>query len=166
VFSRLKSCSVLHKSLYSGIVMIFLFVLTYLVTLHPYSTPLPSSFPSSTLTNPPPLPHLLLLRQGEAPLGYHPAVGHQVSTGLNSSFSTEVHPGCPFRGRDPLAGDRVRDSPCSSCYLLQMWSSPAWWFSLCEPPWTQVSSFYRFSCGVLDSSGLLNPIPHSSTRLP
>jgi hypothetical protein len=25
---------------------------------------------------------------------------------------------------------------------------------------------YKFSCGVLDPSGLLNLVPHSSTRLP
>lgn len=85
--------------------MIFLFVLTYLVTLHPYSTPLPSSFPSSTLTNPSPLPHLLLLRQGEAPLGYHPALGYLVAEGLNTSSPTETS---LFRGRDPKAGRSQR----------------------------------------------------------
>lgn len=41
-----------------------------------------------------------------------------------------------------------------------------WWFSLCEPPWTQVSWLYKSFSGVLDSSGLLKSVPQSSTKLP
>jgi hypothetical protein len=41
-----------------------------------------------------------------------------------------------------------------------------WWSSLCEPPWAQVSWLCRSSCGLLDPSGSLKPIPQFSTRLP
>jgi hypothetical protein len=40
-----------------------------------------------------------------------------------------------------------------------------WWFCLCETPWVQFSWHHRSSCGVLDPSSSLSPIPHSSTRL-
>jgi hypothetical protein len=42
----------------------------------------------------------------------------------------------------------------------------AWWFSLCEPPWPQVSWLCRSFCGILDPSNLINSISHSSTRPP
>ena len=81
---------------------------------------------------------------------------------------------------DPMAGNRVRDSPCSNyerthmktklniCRELR--SSPCMlfgsWFSICEPRWPQVSWLCRSSCGVLDPYSSLSPIPHSSTSLP
>jgi len=39
-----------------------------------------------------------------------------------------------------------------------------WWFSLCEPPWAQVSWLCRSSCDVLDSSSFFNFILNSSIR--
>lgn len=37
--------------------------------------------------------------------------------------------------------------------------------SVSEHPGAQVSLLWRSSCGVLDPSDFLNPIPHSSTKL-
>ena len=41
-----------------------------------------------------------------------------------------------------------------------------WWFSLWRPLWDQVGWFCRFSCGVLDLSGSLNPLSPSSAWFP
>jgi hypothetical protein len=45
------------------------------------------------------------LREGEAPLGYHPALGYLVAEGLNTSSPTETS---LIRGRDPKAGRSQR----------------------------------------------------------
>ena len=93
---------------------------------------------------------------------------------LSASYPTEAKQGNPAMfpydsHRDPKAHNRVRDSLYSNCgvedpyeeqaaHLLHMcrgpWPIPCmlfdWWFSLCEPPWAQVSLLCRSSCGVLD----------------
>ena len=59
-------------------------------------------------------------------------------------------------------------------HLLHMCRGPrsspcmlfGWWFSLCEPPWAQVSWLCRFSCIVLDPSGSYNPSSPSSEEFP
>lgn len=42
----------------------------------------------------------------------------------------------------------------SSTYILL-----CWWFSLSDPPWTQVSGLWESSCGVLDPTRSLNFTP-------
>lgn len=44
------------------------------------------------------LPPPLLLREVEAPLGYHPTLGHLVAVGLSISSSIEAQLGSPGRG--------------------------------------------------------------------
>ena len=39
------------------------------------------------------------------------------------------------------------------------------WFSFSKPPWAQVNLLCRWSCGVLDLSGPINPYSNSSRRL-
>ena len=68
-------------------------------TLHPdYSL---ASFPPAPLLQIPPLPLLpppLLLREVEAPLGYHPTLTHLVSVGLSTSSPIEAQLGSSGRG--------------------------------------------------------------------
>ena len=59
---------------------------------------------------PPILPHLLL-RKGEAPLGYHPTLRHPVSARLSASSSTEAQPCSQVKRRDPMAGNSQRQPP-------------------------------------------------------
>lgn len=56
--------------------------------------------PSSTL-NP------FLFRKGEAPWGYQSALAYQIPVRLDTSSKQ----GSPVRGRDPKAGNRVREKP-------------------------------------------------------
>jgi hypothetical protein len=61
--------------------------------------PLPPLLPVPPLQIPLPLLPSLLLREGEASLGYHPTVGHGVSAVLSTSSSTEAQRGSPSRRR-------------------------------------------------------------------
>lgn len=46
-----------------------------------------------------PLYPLFLLREGEAPLGYHSILGHQLAAGPRAPSPTVAHPGSPVKGR-------------------------------------------------------------------
>jgi hypothetical protein len=88
----------------------------------------------------------------------------------------------PVMEQDPHAGNRIRVSPCSSCwgtcmkiklhicYICVPRSSPCLLFgssfSLWELPRVQVSWLCWSSCGVPVPSGSLNPSLNSSTGLP
>ena len=122
----------------------------------------------------PPLPHSL---------GYHPILGQQVEVELISFSTTEAWPVSPARRRGSNGKQQSQREPLlqlledphedQAVYLLQMCRRPrsntcmlfSWWFSLCEPPRTQVTWLCRSSCDVLDLSSSLNPIPNSSTWL-
>jgi hypothetical protein len=67
---------------------------------------------SPSHTPPHPLP--LLSEKEEAPW-YHPTLTHQVTEGLGTSSPTEARKG-QLGEQDPQAGNKVRDSPCSSCW--------------------------------------------------
>jgi hypothetical protein len=86
--------------------------------------------------------------------------------------------------QDPHAGNRIRDSPCSSCWWTCMktmlyiwyiyegkarsslWILFGWWFSLWELSRVHVSWLCWSSCGVPISSRSHNPFPNSYTILP
>ena len=79
----------------------FLFAhnLFFLFTLHHNHSPHSLLSSQSCPYKSPPLPILLLLREGEGPLGYHLTLGHLVLARLSNSSPTEAQPGSPGRGR-------------------------------------------------------------------
>jgi hypothetical protein len=107
-------------------------------------------------------------------------LAYQVPLRLGASF----HKAAQLGERAPKAGNRIRDSQSlllllgvphedQATQLLHMCRRPrsvacilsSWWFSLCEPPWAQISWFYRFSCAVLDPlipTTLPPPLPQGS----
>lgn len=139
---------------YSFFFRVFFFKnFTYLFTLHLGCSPSNSSPASPNPTNLSLLP--FPSEQGKHLLGYHSALGYQVSAGLHAP--TEGQPGSlasrrisngrqwsqrhlPFQylgdPHDEQAVHRLRmgRTPRSSPHMLC-----GWWLSPCEHPWTQVS---------------------------
>ena len=107
--ARIKGISLLYFSF-------FLFSLIYLFTLHPNGSPPPSP-PSYSSTF-----HVLSpspLRWGR-PSWVSTHLAHQVTVRLGLSSPTEARQGSPVREPDLKAGNRVSDSPCSSCWGTHM----------------------------------------------
>jgi len=94
---------------------------------------------------------------------------------LYKACSTQIREGHTKAGQRQHLLQLLGDSHEAE-HLLQMCREPrsspymdfGWWFSLCEPPWVQVSWLYRSSRGVLVLSTFLNPFPKDnfSTSLP
>lgn len=76
----------------------------------------------SYLITPAPLPPSLLLKEGEAPIGYHTTLGHLVPAGLSISSPTEAQAGSPGE-RDPIVENRVREDPPHSNFLGPSYTS-------------------------------------------
>jgi hypothetical protein len=68
----------------------FFKIFIYLLILHPswHPTTVPPLFLAPPLQIPPFV--TILLREWEAPLGYHPTLGHQVTAGLSASSPTKA----------------------------------------------------------------------------
>lgn len=81
----------------------------------PITVTLPPLLPALPLQIPPSWSPPLLLREWGAPpwVLYHPR--HLVPEGLGTSSPTETQPGSPGRGKDPIAGIRDQNRPCSTC---------------------------------------------------
>ena len=86
-----------------------------LFTLHPNGSPSLLSSQSSPYKFLSTLLPPLLLREGESPLGYHPILEHLVSARLCTFSPTGIVQTVLEGHRDPMASNRVRDSPYSHC---------------------------------------------------
>jgi hypothetical protein len=104
---------------------------------------------------------------------------HPTLWNLIPTSSVEVQPGSPGRGREPMEGNRIQDSPLSNCQRTHMKTklhfcykcikgldpASAWSFVGGSAAVTSMGPGLCRSCGVLDPSNLLNSNHHSSVRL-
>lgn len=89
--------------------LLFVFPHNLLFYLHCMPIAVPSLPP--LLSALPCIPSPLLLKEGEAPLGYHTTLGNLISEGLSTSSPTEFQSGSSGRGRESNSRQQSQKQP-------------------------------------------------------